>query len=137
MNRKFIETMKNTSFRKQIVDPYVDRMELKEAVESEKIILRCQDKAMWVMIMFLIAIFITAGMIFAWVWCMDFFGFFPYVSGDKDPIFLGVMVLLPMMTMFGYTIAMGEYRAAISKRIKKIAGVDDDESPDNSTETGQ
>ena len=126
-NRKFIEKMKGTSFRKQVVDPYVGQMDLKQTVETQKTIVRCEYKAQWVMLLFYAVFGCIGGVIFGWIWIMDYLGYFPYVTGEQDPVFVCIFAVLPLTVYFGYELALEEFKGSVNKRIKKIAGVEDGE----------
>ena len=123
---KFIEKVRKASFRKQIVDPYVERMDLKSALETNRNLNLCIDKGFLVLCIAYCMILICAGIIFAWVWCMDYFGLFPYVTGDQDSMMFAICLMMPILTMFGYSIALSEYQNAIRKHVMKLAGVEDD-----------
>lgn len=125
--RKFVEQMKGTSFRKQVVDPYVGQMDLKQTVETQKTIVRCESKAVWVMILFYAVFGCIGGVIAGWIWIMDYLGYFPYVTGETDPVFVGIIAIMPVTVYFGYALALDEFKGSVSKRIKKIAGVEDGE----------
>lgn len=125
--RKFKEQMKGTSFRKQVVDPYVGQMDLKQTVETQKTIIRCESKAVWVMILFYAVFGCIGGVIAGWIWIMDYLGYFPYVTGDTDIVVCAMIGILPMAVYFGYIIALDEFKGSVNKRIKKIAGVEDGE----------
>ena len=125
--RKFVEQMKGTSFRKQVVDPYVGQMDLKQTVETQKTIVRCENKAVWVMILFYAVFGCIGGVIAGWIWIMDYLGYFPYVTGDTDIVVCALIGILPISVYFGYIIALDEFKGSVSKRIKKIAGVEDGE----------
>lgn len=125
--RRFKEQMKGTSFRKQVVDPYVGQMDLKQTVETQKTIVRCENKAVWVMILFYAVFGCIGGVIAGWIWIMDYLGYFPYVTGDTDIVVCALIGILPISVYFGYEIALVEFKGSVSKRIKKIAGVEDGE----------
>lgn len=127
MSEKIIEKMKRTSFRKQVVDPYVEQMDLKQTVETQKTIIRCESKAMYIMLLFYAVFGCIGGVIAGWIWIMDYLGYFPYVTGDTDPVFVCILAILPMTVYFGYDLALSEFKGSASKRIKKIAGVEDGE----------
>lgn len=127
MSEKIIERMKRTSFRKQVVDPYVGQMDLKQTVETQKTIIRCESKAMYIMLLFYAVFGCIGGVIAGWIWIMDYLGYFPYVTGDTDPMFGCILAILPMTVYFGYDLALSEFKDSASKRIKKIAGVEDGE----------
>ena len=120
-----MEKMKGTSFRKQIVDPYIEQMDLKQTIETQETVMRCADKGLWVMMWFYAVGGIIGGIIAGWIWLMDFLGYFPYVTGDTDPMFVGIFCMMPLMTVFGYHLALDEFKGSTRKHIKKIAGVED------------
>ena len=119
--------MKGTSFRKQVVDHYVEQMVLKQTVETQKTIVRCENKAVWIMVLFYAVLGCIGGVIFGWIWIMDYLGYFPYVTGEQDPMFVGILAMMPVTVYFGYALALDEFKGSASKRIKKIAGVEDGE----------
>ena len=123
--KRFMEKMKGTSFRKQIVDPYIEQMDLKQTIETQETVMRCSDKGLWVMMVFYAVGGIVGGIIAGWIWLMDYLGYFPYVTGDTDPMFVGILAIMPLMTVFGYHLALDEFKGSARKHIKKIAGVDD------------
>ena len=125
--RRFKEKMRGTSFRKQVVDPDVGQMDLMQTVETQKTILRCENKALWVMVLFYAVFGCIGGVIAGWIWIMDYLGYFPYVTGEQDSMFVGMIALLPVTLYFGYTLALDEFKGSANKRIKKIAGVEDGE----------
>ncbi len=125
MSEKIIEKMKRTSFRKQVVDPYVGQMDLKQTVEMQKTIERCDSKGMAVMMVAYVVGGIIAGVIGGWIWIMDYLGYFPYVTGDVDPYFGTMLTLVPVSVYFGYVCALDDFKNSLRKRIKKIAGVED------------
>lgn len=125
--RRFKEKMKGTSFRKQVVDPYVGQMDLKQTVEMQKTIIRCENKAVWILILFYAVLGCIGGVLFGWIWIMDYLGYFPYVTGDTDIVVCAIIGILPITVYFGYIIALDEFKGSANKRIKKIAGVEDGE----------
>lgn len=125
--RKFVEKMKGTSFRKQVVDPYVGQMDLKQTVEIQKTIDRCDSKALGIVLLFYVVLGCIGGVIAGWIWIMDYLGYFPYVTGETDPFFVGIIAILPVTIYFGYELALDEFKGSARKRIKKIAGVEDGE----------
>lgn len=125
--RRFKEKMRGASFRKQVVDPYVEQMDLKQTVEMQKTIEHCDGKGMAVMIVAYLVGGIIASVIGGWIWIMDYLGYFPYVTGDVDPFFGVMLTLVPVSVYFGYVCALDDFKNSLRKRIKKIAGVEDGE----------
>lgn len=125
--RKVRQRLKETSFRKQVVDPYVEQMDLKQTVEMRRTIEHCDGKGMAIMLVAYVVGGIIACVIGGWIWVMDYLGYFPYVTGDVDPFFGVMLTLVPVSVYFGYVCALDEFKNSLRKRIKKIAGVEDGE----------